>query len=132
MDVKLKLFMLLLAIGSFCFSQDGFEGEHRIKKSQFPTLKDPQLIPDEGIKQLRFYKETQDAESQYRLKFKQNRLHYYMNFNHDGVLLNLGFRVKTIDIPSDPYANISSYFNEHFEQSKIRRMYQEYQVKKNS
>lgn len=130
MNVKLKVFLPLLAIGFFCFPQEGFEGEHRIKKSQFPSWSNPDLIPDEGIKKIRYYKETDNHQSQYRLKFKQNSLYYYMNYTADGILLNLGFRVKTVDIPSDTYTNISAYFSEQFEHSRIRRMYQEYPVNK--
>lgn len=132
MDIKLKLCIPLLAIGFFCFPQDKFEAEHRIKKSQFPALEDPQLIPVEGIKQMRYYKETDNSKPRYRLKFKNNRLHYYMNFTPDGVLLDMGFKVKSVDIPSDTYTKINAYFSEHFENSKIRRMYQNYPVKKNA
>lgn len=49
-----------------------------------------------------------------------------MDFNKKGVLLNMGFLVKEIDIPSDSYSAISTYLNNTFKRVKIKRMYQRY------
>jgi len=128
MNFKPGLFLFLLITSTFCYSQQGFEREHRIKKSQFPLLNNPQLVPDQGIKQLKYYKETDHSLSQYILRFKRDRIKYYMNFDNNGTLLKLGLRVNAVDIPSASYTIISTYLDHHFDRFKIRRMFQEYAV----
>lgn len=131
-DRKLKnsffaiLFLVLLS--SFCLSQDTYKREHRIRKSQFPALSSDILNSVSGTKQHRYYKEINNSQAVYILKFKKARLNYFMEFNHEAQLRNLGFRIKEIDIPSETYSNIRSYLSRNFDKVRIRFLYQEYPV----
>jgi hypothetical protein len=122
----MRFFLVLFLIYSCCYAQAEYEREHRIKGSQFPTLEKEVLVSGDRIKQRRFYKEIDNSEVSYILKFKKDRLRYFMNFNPKGRLQNMGFRIKEIDVPSDVYANMLSYLTANFEKSRISRMYQEY------
>lgn len=123
---SILLLLLFTAVG--CYAQNSYEREHRIKKSQFPKLQQEFLTSVDGIKQPRYYKEVSNSEIAYILKFKKDRLYYYMNFNPEGHLQNMGFKIKEVDIPSDTFSNVQTYFSANFDKVKIRRMYQEYSV----
>ncbi len=124
----LKSLLLLLVISSLCHAQEGYEREHRIRKSQFPILKQDLTLTGSGIKQQRFYKEMDNSQITYTMKFKQDRLRYFMDFNPEGILQTMGFKVKQVDFPSDTYSNIEAYLAANFYKVRIRRMYQEYPV----
>ena len=124
----LKLLLLLSLICSVSQAQNKFEREHRIKKSQFPKAAKDIVLKESGIKQLRFYREINNSQSTYISKFRRDRLNYFMSFSEGGELLNIGFKVKEVDIPSDSYSNIEAYLSANFDKVKVRRMYQEYPV----
>lgn len=125
MKYNLSLFLVLFCIGCQCFSQAQPEREHRIKKSEFPSYDlNPMLLLQ--AKKLRYYKEVDTSATTYSLKFKKNKMDYHMDFNEKGVLLNMGFLVKEIDIPSHSYSTITTYLNNNFKRVKIKRMYQRY------
>jgi len=128
MKYRLKVFtafFLLVFIGS---AQNKYEREHQIKKSQFPPVEQRLLSANSKMKQQRFYKEVDSSQTTYTMKFKLDRLRYFMDFDQNGKLQNIGFRVKEVDIPSDAYSKIESYLTTHFDKVKIRRMHQEYMV----
>ena len=52
-----------------------------------------------------------------------------MSFSPDGALINMGFKVKPVDLTSETFTNISTYLERYFDPSKIKRMSQEYSVK---
>lgn len=125
MKYHLSLFLLLFSIGNQCFSQAQPEREHRIKKSEFPTYElNPMILLE--AKKIRYYREVGTSATTFSLKFKKNRMDYHMDFNEKGILLNMGFLIKEIDIPSDSYSAITSYLNNNFKSVKIKRMHQRY------
>ena len=125
--MKFSVFTLLFLIGSICFSQDKLEREHRIKKIQFPT--EAQAFVGKNVKnanRFRFYKTIDTAQTLYTVKFKKDKLKYYIDFNKNGTLKSIGFRIKEIDIPSETFSKIKSYLSTAYDKIKIRRMFQQY------
>ncbi|MEQ9580923.1 MAG: hypothetical protein RIM68_01990, partial [Arenibacter sp.] len=53
--------MLLLMLGLQCFSQSKLEREHRIKKSQFPSIDIDKLLL-ENTKHIRYYREVDSSK----------------------------------------------------------------------
>lgn len=134
MDLKSKIRMryglwfglILFFITSLCQSQDIQEREHRIRKSQFPTMQLNSTILGPKIKQKRYYKEVDSLGITYFLKFKKDRLHYFLSFDQDGNLVNSGFRVTEVDIPEETYQEIKEYLSHSFEKFRVKRIFQEY------
>ncbi|WP_339707264.1 hypothetical protein [uncultured Kriegella sp.] len=128
---KSFLLLLLFLANMTVFGQNGVEGEHRIKKVQFPSISIDTLFKTVGRSELtrvRYYKTVDTVRTSYTLKFKMQRLHYQMHFDANGNLLKVGFGVKEVDVPSDTYAAMRGYLQNRFEKVKIRRMYQEYPI----
>lgn len=117
--------MLLLMLGLKCFSQTKLEREHRIKKSQFPTINMDDL-PLEETKKIRYYREVDTSKITYTLKFREGRMHYHLDFNKKGTLQNTGFMVKEVDIPMETYTRISTLLNTNFDKVKIKYIQQRY------
>ncbi|MCM4172073.1 hypothetical protein DHD32_11315 [Arenibacter sp. TNZ] len=116
---------LFLTLSLTCFSQAKLEREHRIKKSQFPTI-EVEALPLETAKKLRYYKEVDSSIITYILKFRIKKMHYHIDFNEKGAIQNTGFGVKEVDIPTDTYANINSFLKENFRNIKIKYIQQRY------
>ncbi len=125
---RYNLLVLLLWVGTFVFSQDRPEREHRIRKSQFPAIQDNMPLIGKEPKRTRYYKEVDGSETTYSFKFRLDRLYYHLDYDPEGDLKNSGFRVKEIDIPSETFENIKKYLNVHFGKTKIKRIFQEYPV----
>jgi hypothetical protein len=117
--------MLFLIIGPNCFAQAKLEREHRIKKSQFPSI-DMDKLTLENAKYLRYYREVDSSHTAYIMKFRQKKIHYHIEYNEKGVLQNTGFMVKEVDIPTDTYTKISSVLKEKFNKIKIKYIQQRY------
>ncbi|MBC8766480.1 hypothetical protein H4O18_00615 [Arenibacter sp. BSSL-BM3] len=117
--------LLLLTLSLNCFSQTKPEREHRIKKSQFPSL-EFEALPLEDAKKLRYYKEVDSSKTTYTLKFRKRKMHYHIDFNEKGTIQKTGFSVSEVDIPTDTYANINSFLRENFKQTKIKYIQQCY------
>lgn len=123
-----KIALLLTLICTFCSAQNKFEREHRIKKSQFPKAGIELFLKENTIKQQKFYREIDNSQARFITKFKRDRLSYFMTFDEQGQLLNMGFGIKKVDIPSESNANIEAYLSANFDKVKIRRMFQQYVV----
>lgn len=120
-------FGLFLFLGTYlCQGQNRDEREHRIRKSQFPTMQLDSMIVDLKIRQKRYYKEVDSFGTTYFLKFKKDRLHYFLSFDEAGNLVNSGFRVTEIDIPEETYQEIKEYLSDSFEKFRVKRIFQEY------
>jgi len=124
--MKYSLFVYIFLISTFCFSQH-IEREHRIRKSQFPTLqKDVMILEQKKFKKVRYYKEVDSVETTYLIKFKRDRLHYFLAYDPNGKLINSGFRIKEIDIPEDTVEKIKAVLTHSYGKSRIRRIHQLY------
>lgn len=117
--------MLFLIIGPNCFAQAKLEREHRIKKSQFPSI-DMDKLTLENAKYLRYYREVDSSKITYTLKFRKGKMLYHIDYNEKGAIQNTGFMVKEVDIPTDTYANISSVLKDKFKKTKIKYIQQRY------
>ncbi|HUH46105.1 MAG TPA: hypothetical protein VLZ54_03045 [Arenibacter sp.] len=124
MKYKFTLFFLLLTIGSLGFSQTRPEREHRIKKSQFPSI-EVGLVPKEA-KNLKYYQEVDTPKTTYILKFRLKKMKYHMDMDELGQIGQLGFEVKELDIPQETYTQISDFLEGNFQKIKIKRILQYY------
>lgn len=122
-------FGLFVFIGtSLCQGQNREEREHRIRKSQFPTVQLDSLAIGPRIKQKRYYKEVDSLQTTYIFKFKKDRLHYFLSYDDTGNLVTSGFRVNEIDIPEETYQKIEGYLSDTYEKFRIKRIFHEYPV----
>ena len=101
-------FVFLLFNFSFIFSQEKYEREHRINKTDFP-VKASDLIKEKKVdsKKIKFYKDSID-------------------FNENGDLENINVQIKSIDIPNESFETIITYLGENFQSYKIKKIQQKY------
>lgn len=126
--MRCNILVVFLLLGCITFAQDQQEREHRIKKSQFPNLETNFKVIGAKMKKVRYYREVDSSKTTFAIKFKMDRLHYHINYDASGNLLNSGFRVKEIDVPQETYVKMKTYLSGNFEKSKVRRIWQQYPV----
>ncbi len=134
MKTRLSIVLFLFFVFfSFCgTAQNKYEREYRIKKSQFPQ-EAIKLISDkiDGVKRLKFYKETDSAKISFEAKFKKDRLWYSVEFDETGKLEDVEILVKEIDLPSATYEAILSYLGKSFSKYRIKKIQQQYPTTEN-
>jgi hypothetical protein len=128
---KYKLLMVCFLLYNFTYAQDQTEREHRIRKVQFPVLHHDETLVAPDIKKIRYYKEVDSSGTTFTLRFKKERLHYHIDYDKNGLLLNSGFKIKRIDIPEEYYDRMERYLVENIGQFRIRQIWQEYPVNQN-
>ena len=126
--MKYSLFFLF----AFCCitvvsSQNKYEREHRIRKSQFPE-KALAYVQEKLIdaRRIRFYKEIDSAQVNYEVKFKKDRLWYGIVFGEKGTLEIIEFIIQPLDVPEDTFEKINNYLKQHFTKHKVKRLQQQY------
>ena len=122
---RYKLFIVLLFMGTVCFTQQ-IEREHRIRKSQFPPVNISLMLKNSKNNKLRYYKEVDSLETTYILKFKMARLNYLLSFDDIGKLKISGFLVNEIDMPEETVQKIKAYLSDSYEKFRIKRIFQQY------
>ncbi|MFD0861022.1 hypothetical protein ACFQ1M_02280 [Sungkyunkwania multivorans] len=127
MKYKAKILFLLLFIASLGFAQQKEEREFRIDKEQFPKNAlqslEPQLM---DARRVRYYKEIDGDNISYEIKFKKRRAFYSVEFNEQGVLEDIEFVIKKIEIPEASYDRMNAYLKKHFEKFRIKKIQQQY------
>ncbi len=129
---KFKIVLILLFLGAEVLTaQNKYERQHRIRKSQFPE-KALNYISEklENTRRIRFYKETDSAQTSYEAKFKKDRLWYSVEFDKDGSLEDIEVLIKPVDIPNDSFSAIETYLKGYFSKYRIRRLQQQYPITK--
>jgi hypothetical protein len=105
------------------------EREFRIRRSQFPEKALPLLENAAGkVKKLRFYKEVDSIGSNYKAKFKKDRLWYSMEFSENGELEDIGITIEEVDVPNDSWSNILAHLKKDSTKYRILRIQQQYPV----
>lgn len=124
---------LALLFASQGWSQNKYEQERKIPKTEFPSNA-YQLISNylESAKRIRFYRETDSVKQSFEAKFKKGRLHYSVEFDELGVLEDVEFRIKEADIPEESWANITLYLQKEFSKFRIVKIQQQYPAGNNS
>lgn len=129
MKFRAILFIATLFTGSIVMGQPKLEGEHRIKKSQFPENSIFFMESKIGsVKKQRYYREIDSSAIYYTSKFKKDRLHYSIQFSENGLFQEVAIAVKEIDIPQDSWKNITSFLEQHITKYRIKRILQLYTV----
>lgn len=118
---------LLLCFSWAVLSQNKYEQEFRIKKSQFPdqayALISAYIL---HAKDVRFYQEIDGTKKSFEAKFKKKRLRYSIEFDEQGQLEDIEFRIKENDIPNTTWSNINQYLKRHFLRLRIKKIQQQY------
>lgn len=127
---KFRILLLVLFVGFFCFSQQT-EREHRIRKSQFPIIQTDLMMIAPHIRKKRYYKEIDSLATSYILKFKKDKLDYFLTYDDLGNLKTSGFRVKEIDLPMETFQKIQAYLAHSYEKYRIKRILQQYPPRTN-
>ncbi len=122
---------LMLCIVQTSIAQGKYERESRIDRDQFPN-KSYSLIQDylKNAKRIRFYQETDSTKKSYEAKFKKGRLHYSVEFDKEGDLEDVEFKIKEKDIPNDTWSTIQFYLNKNHYKHRVKKMQQQYPVQK--
>lgn len=125
--MKYSISFLLILLSLSTYSQNKYEREYRIKKSQFP-LPALELMEEklENVRRIKFYRETDSTKISYEAKFKRDRLWYSVEFNEEGILEDVEILIKELDIPKDSFDEITSYLKNSFSKYRIKRIQQQY------
>lgn len=119
--------LLILTICLSSQAQVKSERAFRIRKEQFPTtsleITEPYL---QGVKKLRFYKEIDSSRYRYMLTFKKDRLRYRIDFDGQGDLEAVAFRIEPVDIPEESWKVMERDLQDRFVMHKVRQMEQRY------
>jgi len=131
MNLKLVIPFFLLFCTFVASSQNKYEREFRIKKSQFPQ-KAIALISKElkGARHLKFYKEIDSSKSSFEAKFKKDKLWYSVEFDNNGVFEDVEINVKAVDIPTDTFTGILNHLEKTFSKYRIKKIQQQYPFQK--
>ncbi|MDX1314741.1 MAG: hypothetical protein R3356_04510 [Eudoraea sp.] len=124
---KYLLALVLLLFVTAAWSQNKYEREFRIRKSQFPE-KAYSFLKDElqNAKRIRYYKEVDSIKVSYEVKFKRERLFYSIEFDASGELEDVEILVKESDIPNSSFEAMEAYLNGYFNKFRIRKIQQQY------
>jgi len=129
MNVRISFILLIMVFfsGFQSSAQEKIERQHRIKKTQFPSMALDIITQNStDVRHLKFYQEVDTAQKTFTAKFKRARLFYEIDFDQNGDFKSMGFNVKQVDIPEESFGQISGYLAQQFEKSKIRKMLQLY------
>ncbi|MGN7512903.1 MAG: hypothetical protein ACTHOM_00905 [Allomuricauda sp.] len=125
------IFFLILGIAQITLAQNKYEQESRIDKDDFPR-NSYLLIEDylEDAKRVRFYQESDSTKKSYEAKFKKRRLHYSVEFDQEGKLEDVEFKIKERDIPNDSWETIQFYLEKNHKKYRVKKIQQQYPTRK--
>lgn len=120
----------MLGTAQIVSGQNKYERESRIDKSDFPNSAYI-LIEDylKDAKRVRFYQETDSTKKSFETKFKKGRLHYSVEFDENGTLEDVEFKIKERDIPNESWSAIKSYLNENHYRHRVKKIQQQYPLR---
>ena len=129
MKFKYLLFVIV-GIVQITSAQNKYEQESRIDKADFPNSA-YLLIEDylKDAKRVRFYQETDSTKKSYEAKFKKGRLRYSVEFDEQGTLEDVEFKIKVRDIPNDTWGTIQSYLDKNHYKHRVKKIQQQYPLR---
>ncbi|WP_108245886.1 hypothetical protein [Muricauda brasiliensis] len=129
MKFKYLLFVIVGTV-QITSAQNKYEQESRIDKADFPNSA-YLLIEDylKDAKRVRFYQETDSTKKSFETKFKKGRLHYSVEFDEEGTLEDVEFKIKERDIPNDTWNTIQSYLDENHYKHRVKKIQQQYPLR---
>lgn len=118
--MKTKVFIILICVCQFVFSQTKNEKEERISESEFPAsaIEVIKSLPDD-CRRLKFYKETDGDKQSFELKFKHKRKRYSLEFSNKGTIEDIEVLTKFKIINDDIKIKINDYFISSFAKHKV-------------
>ncbi|MGB1209944.1 MAG: hypothetical protein ACPG41_00885 [Lacinutrix venerupis] len=116
-----NIFVLLLLLSSFCFSQTKNEKEERILQKNFPekTSLSVSLIKLKS-KRILFYKETNNTKISFETKFKFNKHRYSIEFSENGTLEDVEKTLK------NDLNEIETFFNKNYDKWSLKKVQKQY------
>ena len=129
MKFKYLLFVIV-GIVQITSAQNKYEQESRIDKADFPNSA---YLLIEGYlkdaKRVRFYQEIDSTKKSYEAKFKKGRLRYSVEFDEQGTLEDVEFKIKVRDIPNDTWGAIQSYLDKNHYKHRVKKIQQQYPLR---
>ncbi|MBR9855072.1 MAG: hypothetical protein GYB37_10935 [Algicola sp.] len=121
--------LALLGILQIALAQSKYERESRIEKNQFPAKSYMQIQEYlENAKRIRFYQEMDSTKKSYEAKFKKGRLYYSVEFNEQGSLEDIEFKIKERDIPNATWGAIQQHLTKNHNNYRVKKIQQQYPV----
>lgn len=117
----------MLGFAQFLLAQKNYGQESRIDKDDFPSTS-YLLIKDylKDAKRTRFYQKKDSNKKSYEAKFKKGRLHYSAEFDEEGNLKDVEFKITEKDIPNDTWSTILHYLDENYDKYSVKKIMQQY------
>lgn len=133
MKYRFFCFIILVFASSNGWAQTKQEREFRITEKEFPDKSVDLIAPYlKHAKRLRFYKEIDGNKISYEIKFKKDKLFYSIEFDDKGILEDIEFIIKKVDIPSSSLENIQRYLKTNHQKVKIKKIQQQYLFDENT
>jgi len=127
------IFLLLMVCYTTCHSQEKKEREQRIEKQDFPTKALDLMAPYlKDAKRIRYYRESDREKTSFECKFKRNRLLFSIEFDASGILEDVEFIIKKVDISNDSWNRINNHVEATYTNPRIKKIQQQYPSKKDS
>lgn len=120
------LFTTILGIPSL-FAQEKVEREYRVRKNEVPDAARLWLNDAfEGFKRVKWYLEENEVGRAYEAKIKKDRVHYSIEFDMEGNVVDVEELMEFDEIPAHLYDKIAAYLDEEFMRYKVIRFQKQF------
>ena len=122
-------FLLLLSFGivTFCFSQEKFEKESRIKVEEVPEeAKDWLKDSFEKAKKIKWYLEYSQNGRSYEAKFNYLGNFHSVEFDSLGNVQDVEIEIEKNEISPEVWSQIQSYFDSTYKEVKVEKIQRQF------
>lgn len=121
------LFFLSFGIVTFCFSQEKFEKESRIKAAEVPEkAKDWLNDSFDKVKRTKWHLEYSQNGRSYEAKFNYLGYFHSVEFDSLGNVQDVEIEIKKEEVDSEVWNEIRAYFDSNFEQVKVEKIQRQF------
>lgn len=121
------LFILSFGLVTFCFSQEKFEKESRIKVAEVPEeAKDWLKDSFEKAKRIKWYLEYSQNGRSYEAKFNYLGYFHSVEFDSLGNILDVEVEIEKEEVDSKVWDEIQAYFDSNYEQVKVEKIQRQF------
>lgn len=120
---SIHLFLLFILVSPLLSAQVKVEREYRIHWREVPAdSRDWMRDAFEGIKKIRWYRDEQEDAFSYEAKLKWKGREYSVEFDADGRILDIEYKIDFEDIPVSARRNLEEYFNNEFRNFRLMKV----------
>lgn len=117
--------MLILSLGifNFCFSQEKFEKESRIKAREVPTdAKDWLFDAFDRVRKPKWFLEYSQAGKSYEVKFQYRGHFHSVEFDSLGNVQDVEIEIKESEVTQEVWKEIRHYFESQYQQVNVEKI----------